>query len=139
MERLVAGLAAEEWFGEDTLHFDLSVHPASEVAAGYRQARVCLVTSLADGMNLVAKEFVAVQPPADPGVLVLSRGCGAAEELTEALLVAPGDLEGTAEAVARALEMPLEERIARWEALHSAVEANTALMWRDRFVRALAE
>ncbi|MCH6550870.1 MAG: trehalose-6-phosphate synthase [Planctomycetes bacterium] len=139
VERLVAGLAAEEWFGEDALHFDLSVHPASEVAAGYREARVCLVTSLADGMNLVAKEFVAVQPPADPGVLVLSRGCGAAEELTEALLVDPGDVDGTADAIARALEMPLDERIARWEALHSAVEANTALMWRDRFVRALAE
>ena len=65
----------------------VATREASSVAAAYREAAVALVTSHADGMNLVAKEFVAVQRPADPGVLVLSRGCGAAEELSEALLV----------------------------------------------------
>ncbi|OXH85008.1 hypothetical protein CA830_30010, partial [Burkholderia multivorans] len=65
---------------------------------------------LRDGMNLVAKEFLAAQDEADPGVLVLSRFAGAAEQLKEALLVNPYDTQGTAQAIQRALAMPLEER-----------------------------
>src|SRR5215471_16125859 len=80
----------------------------------YRASRVALVTPLRDGMNLVAKEFVASQDPDDPGVLVLSRFAGAARELDGALIVNPFDVEAMAEALHRALAMPLEERQQRW-------------------------
>ena len=68
-------------------------------------------------MNLVAKEFVAAQTPDDPGVLVLSEFAGAAEQLQTALLVNPHDIAATADAIHRALSMPLEERIERWQEL----------------------
>jgi trehalose 6-phosphate synthase len=76
----------------------------------YRAARVALVTSLRDGMNLVAKEFVAVQDPADPGVLVLSRFAGAAEQLGDVVLVDAYSTEQAADAIATALRMPLAKR-----------------------------
>ena len=79
-------------------------------AGPLRAARVALVTPLRDGMNLVAKEFVAAQDPGDPGVLVLSRFAGAAEQLTEALIVNPFDGDGVAEAMHEDLAMPLDER-----------------------------
>ncbi len=108
------------------------------ILAGYlRLARVGLVTPLRDGMNLVAKEFVAAQDPEDPGVLVLSRLAGAAEELESALLVDPLDVEGVAEALDRALAMSLAERRERWAAAMRVLEANGAARWRDRFLAAL--
>lgn len=108
------------------------------VLAGYlRLARVGFVTPLRDGMNLVAKEYVAAQDPEDPGVLVLSRLAGAAEELASALLVDPLDVEGLAEALDRALAMPLDERRARWAAAMEVLRANTAARWRTRFLEAL--
>jgi trehalose 6-phosphate synthase len=94
-----------------------------------RDADVCLVTSLSDGMNLVAKEFVAAQRPEGPGVLVLSDGCGAAEELTEALIVPSGDRAAIREAMAQALAMPLDERRERWEALADKVERGNVSEW----------
>lgn len=84
------------------------------LAGFYRHSRVGFVTPLRDGMNLVAKEFVAAQSHADPGVLVLSRFAGAAEEMTGALLVNPYDTEGMAQALNTAIHMPLEERRSRW-------------------------
>ena len=81
----------------------------------YRLSRVGLVTPLHDGMNLVAKEFVAAQDPEDPGALVLSEFAGAAEQLQAALLVNPHDIGATADAIFRALSMPLEERRERWQ------------------------
>lgn len=104
----------------------------------YRAARVGLVTPLRDGMNLVAKEYVAVQDPEDPGVLVLSRFAGAAEQLTEALLVNPYDLQATAEAIQRALHMPLEERRLRHARLMEEIRAHDVHWWRRQFLRALA-
>src|ERR1700709_1694655 len=83
----------------------------------YRIAQVGLVTPLRDGMNLVAKEYIAAQDPADPGVLVLSRFAGAAEQLREALLVNPYDPHATAETVQQALQMPLDERRERHQKL----------------------
>ncbi|WP_175938035.1 trehalose-6-phosphate synthase, partial [Burkholderia plantarii] len=83
----------------------------------YRASRVALVTPLRDGMNLVAKEFIAAQDAKDPGVLVLSRFAGAAEQLTDALLVNPYDIQGTARAIHAALTMPLDERVRRHTAL----------------------
>ena len=83
----------------------------------YRLARVGLVTPLHDGMNLVAKEFVAAQDPDDPGVLVLSEFAGAAEQLQTALLVNPHDIAATADAIHRALSMPLRGARERWQEL----------------------
>jgi len=100
----------------------------------YRQATVGLVTPLRDGMNLVAKEFVAAQDPEDPGVLVLSRFAGAAEHLTLALLTNPYHPDGLAADLDLALRMPIEERRARHEALRSIVWRDTAAAWATRFL-----
>ncbi len=105
----------------------------------YRASRVALVTPLRDGMNLVAKEFLATQEPADPGVLVLSRFAGAAEQLREALLVNPYDTEGTAEAIQRALTMPLGERVERHAALMARIRAQDVHWWSARFLATLEE
>jgi trehalose 6-phosphate synthase len=105
----------------------------------YRASRVALVTPLRDGMNLVAKEFIAAQDPADPGMLVLSRFAGAAEQLTEALLVNPYDTQGTADAIQRALVMPLDERINRHAALSNRVREQDVRWWSETFLKALAE
>lgn len=104
-----------------------------------RVARVALVTPLRDGMNLVAKEFIAAQDPGDPGVLVLSRFAGAAEQLREALLVNPYDTQGTAQAIHRALNMPLEERQARHQALLQRIRTHDVHWWRRSFLDALAQ
>jgi trehalose 6-phosphate synthase len=108
------------------------------LAGFYRIARVGFVTPLRDGMNLVAKEFVAAQDPLDPGVLVLSRFAGAARELTAALLVNPIDIDEMAGALHRALDMPCEERQERWGAMMAAISSNTIETWRDAFLSALA-
>lgn len=105
----------------------------------YRASRVALVTPLRDGMNLVAKEFLAAQDASDPGVLVLSRFAGAAEQLKEALLVNPYDTQGTAQAIQRALTMPLDERRQRHAALMASVRKYYVHWWRSRFLEALAE
>ena len=103
----------------------------------YRAARVALVTPLRDGMNLVAKEFVASQDPADPGVLVLSRFAGAAEQMREALLVNPYDAEGTAAAILLALQMPVEERRNRYERLMETMRRHDVHWWCDCFLQHL--
>ena len=103
-----------------------------------RATAVGLVTPLRDGMNLVAKEYVAAQDPADPGVLVLSRFAGAAEQLKEALLVNPYDTHGTAETLQQALRMPLEERRARHQKLLARIREQDVHWWRKTFLEALA-
>ncbi len=100
----------------------------------YRIARVGLVTPLRDGMNLVAKEYVAAQSPEDPGVLVLSRFAGAAYELESALIVNPYDIEETAAAISQAYDMPLRERRQRWEAMMATLETNDVDAWCRRFL-----
>jgi trehalose 6-phosphate synthase len=108
------------------------------VLAGYlRLARVGFVTPTRDGMNLVAKEYVAAQDPADPGVLVLSRFAGAAGELTGALIVNPYDIDELAGALHLALTMPADQRLARWRALMEVVTRNTIKTWRESFLQAL--
>jgi trehalose 6-phosphate synthase len=99
----------------------------------YAAAQACLVTPLRDGMNLVAKEFVAAQDPDDPGVLILSEFAGAARELTDALIVNPYDEAGVASAIDRALLMPLEERQERHKAMLAIMRENSLERWRDRF------
>jgi trehalose 6-phosphate synthase len=105
-----------------------------ELAGIYRAAHIGLVTPLRDGMNLVAKEFVAAQDAADPGVLILSEFAGAAETMKEALIVNPLSREDVAEAIRQGLNMPLKQRKARWEALMENVETNDVSRWRDSFV-----
>lgn len=104
-----------------------------------RAAAVGLVTPLRDGMNLVAKEYIAAQDPDDPGVLVLSRFAGAAEQLKEALLVNPYDTHGTAETLQQALQMPLAERKVRHSRLLERVREQDVHWWRRSFLDALRE
>jgi trehalose 6-phosphate synthase len=99
----------------------------------YAEAQACLVTPLRDGMNLVAKEYVAAQDPEEPGVLILSEFAGAARELDAALLVNPYDEAGMAQAMDRALSMPVEERQERHRAMLAVMRRNSLEQWRDRF------
>jgi len=105
----------------------------------YRASRVALVTPLRDGMNLVAKEFVASQDADDPGVLVLSRFAGAAEQLREAVLVNPYDTSATADAIQRALVMELPERRRRHAALLESVRRDDVQWWQRSYLDALNE
>lgn len=98
---------------------------------------VALVTPLRDGMNLVAKEFIAAQPSEDPGVLVLSSLAGAAEELDAALIVNPYDKESVADGICQAITMPIQERRQRWELLMEKLMHNTATHWREKFLNSL--
>ena len=107
-----------------------------EIAGLYRLAKACLVTPLQDGMNLVAKEFVAAQDPEDPGVLILSQFAGAAEQMKEALIINPYDTTAIAEAVKRAIEMPVEERQDRWHKLYDGLIRQDISWWRRRFLDA---
>lgn len=112
-------------------------YPHATLMGFLRAAHVCLVTPLRDGMNLVAKEFVAAQDPDDPGVLILSNMAGAARELTEALLVNPYDTRRIARAIQSALVMPLSERRARHERLLSILRENDIHRWHMRFLELL--
>ena len=103
--------------------------PRSTVAGYMRLADIGYITPLRDGMNLVAKEFIAAQDPENPGVLVLSRLAGAAKQLEAALLVNPLDHDGMADALERALAMSLAERRERWQACWDSIASHTALGW----------
>lgn len=110
---------------------------SATLAGFFRVANVGLVTPLRDGMNLVAKEYVASQNPADPGVLVLSPFAGAAAELDRALIANPFDIDAVADALHAALIMPVEERRERWASLHATVVQNDADRWQRNFIAAL--
>ena len=105
--------------------------------AFFREASVGLVTPVRDGMNLVAKEFIAAQDPEDPGVLVLSELAGAAQELHDAVLVNPYDRDGVADGIHQALSMPLNERRERHERMIAILRDNDITAWRTRFIEAL--
>ena len=96
-----------------------------------------MVTPLRDGMNLIAKEYVAAQDAADPGVLILSKFAGAAEEMTEALIVNPYSVEETADLIRTALEMTLPERCNRHGALLAGVQKCDATAWSQSFLQHL--
>lgn len=123
-----------EWMPVRYIHQTV---PRASLPGLYRASRVALVTPLRDGMNLVAKEFLAAQDEADPGVLVLSRFAGAAEQLKEAVMVNPYDTEGTAAAIQLALQMPLEERRNRHQALMRTVRRQDVHWWCDSFLATL--
>lgn len=109
------------------------------LAGIYRAARICMVTPLRDGMNLVAKEYVAAQDPEDPGVLILSRFAGAKAELGAALIVNPYSSDDVSRALKVALDMSLEERQRRHALMREKVFANTAAHWCDGFLDVLAD
>ena len=113
--------------------------PRDRLARLYRAAHVGLVTPLMDGMNLVAKEYVAAQNPEDPGVLVLSQFAGAAEQMREALIVNPHDVDEIGRAIIRALRMSAEERRARHAALFKRISEEDITWWRDNFLATLEE
>jgi trehalose 6-phosphate synthase len=112
-------------------------YPQASLAGFYRLARVGLVTPLRDGMNLVAKEYVAAQDGDDPGVLLLSPFAGAARELDGALVVNPYDLDGVADAIFEATTMPLDERQERWQSMMKRLQSHDITRWRRTFLEAL--
>lgn len=126
-----------EWVAIRFVHKSFS---RKRLAGYYRASRVGLVTPLRDGMNLVAKEYVVCQSPASPGVLILSEFAGAAGELGDgALCVNPLDIDGVADALKQALDMPVEERRERHKVMLDAVMGNTAADWSRNFLEALGE
>lgn len=129
--RVNAELGEHDW---EPIRYLYKSYPQSALADFYREADVGLVTPLRDGLNLVAKEFVAAQRPEDPGVLLLSRFAGAGDELTEALMVNPYLPEDCARGIAEALEMPLEERIERHQSMLKKVQYQTATRWSQSFL-----
>jgi trehalose-6-phosphate synthase len=104
------------------------------LAAYYRMADLALVSSVYDGMNLVAKEYVASQVD-EKGVLLVSHMAGAAAEMTDALVINPYDLEGVADAIRQAIEMPLEERRERMHRMRTYLEAHDIRAWSDECLR----
>ncbi|UYO01093.1 MAG: trehalose-6-phosphate synthase [Devosia sp.] len=133
--RVMGQFAEPDW---QPLTYVKRAYGQPSLAGLYRLARVCLVTPLRDGMNLVAHEFIGAQDPEDPGVLILSRFAGAAEIFPEALLVNPFDTDETAEALRIALDMPLDERRDRWRALMDAAMAHNVDDWAVEFLDGLA-
>jgi trehalose 6-phosphate synthase len=110
----------------------------AEVDLWYRAAAVCLVTSLHDGMNLVAKEYIAAHDDED-GVLVLSKFAGAATELLDALIVNPYDIEGVAEAIHKGLQMDLDERRNRMQRMRHHVMEHNIYRWAANILDDLRE
>ncbi len=113
--------------------------PPRSLAALFRLGRVGLATPLRDGVNLVAKEYVAAQDPRDPGALVLSRSAGAAELLSEAVLVDATDVRQVTQALRTALRMPLDERQDRWRRMIVKLLHHDAVQWHQSYVAALAQ
>ena len=109
------------------------------LAGIYRGSAIGLITPLRDGMNLVAKEYVAAQDPEDPGVLVLSRFAGAAHEMSEALIVNPYNREHVAEMIQTALRMSLQERKERWNALFKKLSENDSHHWAQSIIADLRQ
>jgi trehalose 6-phosphate synthase len=120
------------------IHYVTNTYPRSVLAGLYRLAQIGLVTPMRDGMNLVAKEFVAAQDPADPGVLVLSKFAGAAQQLTDALIVNPNDKFEVAEAIRDGLHMSHDERVSRWQRMMRALRAQDISWWTSTFLKDLA-
>ncbi|WP_324827562.1 alpha,alpha-trehalose-phosphate synthase (UDP-forming) [Qipengyuania zhejiangensis] len=110
----------------------------AELFGFFRASKIGLVTPLRDGMNLVAKEYIAAQDPEDPGVLILSRFAGAAAQMQDAVLVNPHSPDDLAHAIRIALDMPLEERKARYEKLVVSVREDNVQDWTANFLRDLA-
>ena len=119
------------------IQYVTSSYPRSVLAVLHRLAQVALVTPMRDGMNLVAKEYVAAQDPLDPGVLILSKFAGAAHQLTGALIVNPNDKLEVAEAIGSALEMNQQERVSRWQSMIDPLREYDVTWWAAAFLQEL--
>jgi trehalose 6-phosphate synthase len=119
------------------IQYVTSAYPRSVLAPLYRLARVALVTPMRDGMNLVAKEYVAAQDPLDPGVLILSKFAGAAQQLTGAVIVNPNDKLEVAEAIGDALQMSHQERVTRWQSMIGPLRDCDVAWWAAAFLKEL--
>lgn len=133
--RLNAQLGEFDW---TPIRVVKKAYSRNALAGFYRRAQVGLVTPMRDGMNLVAKEYIAAQDPADPGVLVLSRFAGAAQQLRDALIVNPYDTHEVADAIRTALAMPKTERVRRFETLYQTIAATDIDWWTQRYLAVLA-
>jgi len=134
-ERINRRFRSERW---QPIHLLTTQHSHEEIAPLYKAADVCLVTSLHDGMNLVAKEFVASRDDGD-GVLILSEFTGACRELTDALQVNPYDVEQVADAIRSALEMPEADRRARMQHMRRTVRDRNVYRWAAELISELTE
>jgi trehalose 6-phosphate synthase len=132
--RINGRFAATDWVPIRYLNKGIARKP---LMGFFRNASVGLVTPVRDGMNLVAKEFMAAQDPEDPGMLVLSSLAGAARELTDAVIVNPYDRDDVADGIATAINMPVEERRERHASMMAILRKNDITAWRTRFVDAL--
>jgi trehalose 6-phosphate synthase/phosphatase len=133
IRRINGRFATTDWV---PVHWIERPMEAEALAALYRAVDVLLVTPIRDGMNLVAKEFIASRPDED-GVVVLSEFAGAADELAEAVIVNPYDIDGAAAAIAQALAMPRAERRLRMRALRERVTARGVTAWAESFLEGL--
>lgn len=133
--RINGEFADAEWV---PLRYINKGYPRDALAGIYRASRIGLITPLCDGMNLVAKEYVAAQDPDDPGVLILSQFAGAARQLTDALIVNPYSPDELAEAIDRALQMDLKERRDRWRSMMESIRNEDVRWWQACFTKALA-
>ena len=133
IRRINGRFATTEWV---PVHWIERPMDAESLAALYRAVDVLLVTPIRDGMNLVAKEFIASRPDED-GVLLLSEFAGAADELAEAVIINPYDIDGAAAAIARSLAMPRAERRLRMRALRERVTARGVMAWSESFLKGL--
>ncbi|HSR69742.1 MAG TPA: trehalose-6-phosphate synthase [Acidobacteriota bacterium] len=115
------------------LHYMYRALPFQELLGHYRTSEICLVTSLKDGMNLVAKEYAACSVD-ENGVLILSEFAGAAPQMKGALIVNPHDQEQVADAIYQAFNMPEDERVKRMRALRRGVARNNVFKWVDSFL-----
>jgi trehalose 6-phosphate synthase len=134
-ERINARFQAPKW---KPIVFLKKHHSHEEIARYYHAASFCMVTSLHDGMNLVAKEFVAARDD-ERGALILSTFAGAAHELSDALLVNPYDVGQLADAIYRALEMPEEEQATRMQRMRQQVREHNVYRWAAHLLSDLTE
>jgi trehalose 6-phosphate synthase len=112
-------------------------HSHEEIIPYYRSAAFCMVTSLHDGMNLVAKEFIAARTQND-GVLILSRFAGASQELHGALIINPYDVEQTADSIKEALEMPKLLQVQKMKQMRRTIMGHNVYSWASNILRAMA-
>ena len=133
--RINGGLGEPGWV---PIHYVTSTYTRPVLARLCRLARIGLVTPMRDGMNLVAKEYIAAQDAADPGVLILSKFAGAAQQLTDALIVNPSDKFEVAQAIREGLHMSRDERVSRWEAMFRMLGEQDVTWWAATYVRDLA-
>lgn len=139
IEREVGRLnGAHDTLGHTAIWYLRHTYPREEMAAMYLAADVMLVTALRDGMNLVAKEYVATRVD-ERGVLVLSEFAGASDELSSAILINPHDIAGLKNAIMKAVDMPESDQRKRMRALRSKVHANDVARWSSSFVAAMAD